>query len=63
MRANDYVVLNHAVETAVARCARRLSKAGFDTGAAVLSDEAVQETITETIVTEICEWFRFDNPD
>ncbi len=60
MRADSWKVLHEAIETACARLPRRLDKAGMHALSQMVDDPKAQSLIADTVIGEICEWFRFD---
>lgn len=63
MMADSYRVLDLAIENGVKRLPRRTSKAGMTALSQMLDNPEVQSLIADTVLTEICEWFKFEGDE
>lgn len=60
MRANEYRLMEEAVEAGVNRCPRWLSKRGQDAAAVALEIQPVKDVIVEMVMNEISERWHFE---
>ena len=58
MRANEYAVLEQAVETGVNLGWTRAHKHNSDP-----TENAIKDAIYSAVLSEICEWFRFEDTE
>ena len=63
MKAREYALMQHAVESGVAHGIRRWAKHREDDVEDTILRDAIDEKIVSEVMTSICEWFDFEQEE